>query len=430
MGVDMQRLVTFICLILWGSAVLAKTQPLDRIAAIVNDKVITESQLKQQTNLFVQNLASQGQLEVDEEALTKQVLEHLILQEAQLQIAERSGIHVDDVMVSQAIQSFAKDNNMSISQFIDQLQQEGIDYEIYRQTFRDQLTIQQLQQRNIYNSIQVSEQEIKQFLNSPNGLGAMAHEYHVGHILIPSPEHPTPEQLDAAKRQADAVVNQLREGADFAKVAIQKSTSALALQGGDLGWRKLGELPTLFVNIVPGLKEQDIPNPIKSPSGFHIIKLLGKRLTQTEEMPVAKYKVRHILIKTNDYISDNEAKTKLSVIKDQIESGEDFESLAKTHSNDLGSSAKGGNLGWVTSDVLVNEFFQTVETSDIGKLSEPFQTPFGWHILEVMDKKVENDSENALRQRARQMIHQRKFEEKLQAWQLQLRDEAYVKTYL
>jgi len=426
----MHKLIKLLCLLLFTNIVTAKVEPLDRVAAIVNDKVITESQLKQQTSFFAQNLMSQGQTVEDEDALTKQVLEHLIVQEAQLQIAERSGIHIDDAMLSQVIQNFAKENKMTMGQFIDQLKSEGIEYEAYRQTIRNQLTLQQLQQRDIYGAIQVSEQEIQQFLNSPSGLGGMSYEYRVGHILIPTPENPTPEALDLAEQKANNVVAQLKQGKDFAQVAMKTSTSALALQGGDLGWRKLGEMPTLFVNIVPGLKQSDIPNPIKSTSGYHVIKLLDKRQPEALEIPVTKYKVRHILVQTNDYVSDNEAKTKLSVIKKQIQSGEDFEALAKTHSNDLGSSAKGGNLGWVTPDVLVKEFVDVMETATVGTISEPFHSSFGWHILELIDKKTENDSDNALKQKARQMIHQRKFEERLQAWQMQLRDEAYVKTYL
>ncbi len=417
-------------MLLWANVSVAKVEPLDRVAAIVNDKVITRSQLKQQTGMFAQNLMSQGQSIDDEEALTKQVLEHLIVQEAQLQIAERSGIHVDDGMLTQVIQNFAKENKMTMGQFIDQLKSEGIEYEAYRRTIRDQLTLQQLQQRDIYGAIQVSEQEIQQFLNSPSGLGGMSYEYRIGHILVPTPENPTPEALDLAEQKAYEAITELKQGSEFAKVAMKTSTSALALQGGDLGWRKLGEMPTLFVNIVPGLKPNDIPAPIKSTSGFHVIQLLDKRQPDTLEMPITKYNVRHILVQTNDYISDNEAKTKLSVIKKQIQAGENFEALAKTHSNDLGSSAKGGNLGWVTSDALVKEFVDVMETTKVGTISEPFHSPFGWHILELVDKKVENDSDNALKQKARQMIHQRKFEERLQAWQMQLRDEAYVKTYL
>ena len=427
---EMHKLIKLLCLLLCTNTVTAKVESLDRVAAIVNDKVITQSQLKQQTGLFAQNLMSQGQTVADEEALTKQVLEHLIVQEAQLQIAERSGIHVDDGMLSEVIQNFAKENKMTMGQFIDQLKSEGIEYEVYRQTIRNQLTLQRLQERDVYGAIQVSDQEIQLFLNSPSGLGGMSYEYRVGHILIPTPENPTPEALDSAEQKAHEVITQLKQGADFAQIAIKTSTSALALQGGDLGWRKLGEMPTLFVNIVPGLKQNDIPNPIKSTSGYHVIKLLDKRQPETLEIPVTKYKVRHILVQTNDYVSDNEAKTKLSVIKKQVQSGEDFESLAKTHSNDLGSSSKGGNLGWVTPEVLVKEFVDVMETTTVGTISEPFHSSFGWHILELIDKKIENDSDNALRQKAKQMIHQRKFEERLQAWQMQLRDEAYVKTYL
>lgn len=425
-----KNLVLFILLSSLSMLCLAKPAPIDKVAAIVNDKIITYSELKKQAGLFRQNLLAQGQNVTDEKALESQVLEHLILQEIQLQLAERSGIHIDEPMLNNVITSIAKDNSLSLSEFIDKIEAEGIEYELYRQTIRNQLAIQQLQQRDIMGSIQISDQELQQFMNSPNGLGASAYEYRLGHILLPFSENPTPEEIESVERKAQDVVVELNKGADFGALALKTSRSELALKGGDLGWRKLGELPTIFVNIVPGLKEGDLPKPIKSPSGYHIIKLMDKRQSKTLEMPVTKYKVRHILVQTNDYISDSQAQTKLNVIKQQIAKGEDFESLAKTHSNDLASSMKGGNLGWVTKDVLVPDFTKVIESMPLNEISRPFQTSFGWHIVQVLDKKTVDDGENALKSKAREMLQQRKFEEKIQAWQNQMRDEAFIKIYI
>ncbi|MGE4349804.1 MAG: peptidylprolyl isomerase [Candidatus Berkiella sp.] len=426
----MRKIVCLLCMLAFTTPSSASVAPLDKVAAVVNDKIITQSELTKQVKLFHQNLMAQGQHPQDQTALTKQVLEHLILQEIQLQMAERSGIQIDEPMLSQIISNIAKDNHLTLSEFSHKLEEEGIEYELYRQTIRRQLAIQQLQQRDIYQNIQISDQELQQFLNAPNGLGAMSYEYHLGHILIPVSENPSPEELDEAEHNATDVMTKLKEGADFHDLALKTSRGELALKGGDLGWRKQGELPTLFVNIVPSLKQGELANPIKSPSGFHIIKLLDKRQSNDAIIHVTKYQVRHILVQTNDYVSDKEAKTKLNVIKQQIQAGDNFEALAKTHSNDLASSMKGGNLGWVTKDVLVPEFSKVMENMPLTEISEPFQSPFGWHILQVLDKKTVNDSDNALKMRAREMLQQRKFEEKLQAWQNQLRDEAFVKVYL
>lgn len=427
----MQNLrMLLLCLIFLPAYLVAKPAPIDKVAAIVNDKIITYSELQKQAKLFQQNLRAQGKSISDQSALEKQVLEHLIMQEVQLQIAERSGIHIDEPMLNNVITSIAKDNQLNLSEFIDKVEAEGIEYELYRQSIRNQLAIQHLQQRDIYQSVQVSDQEIQQFLNSPSGLGAMAYEYRLSHILLPFSENPSPEEIDQTAKHAEDILTQLNTGADFADMALKTTKSELALKGGDLGWRKLGELPTLFVNIVPGLKTGELPKPIKSPSGFHIIKLVDKRQTKSLALPVTKYQVRHILVQTNDYISDNQAKTKLSVIKQQIRAGENFEDLAKTHSNDLASSMKGGHLGWVTTDVLVPEFAEAMQQASLNQISEPFKSSFGWHIIEVLDKKTVDDSDNALKAKAREMLQQRKFEERLQAWQNQLRDEAFVKITL
>lgn len=429
----MRKIICIFTIVLLGYSLscLAKAAPLDKIVAIVNDKIITQSELTKQMELFYKNLLAEGQRISDRTALQKQVLDHLITQQIQLQFAERTGIHVDETMLSQVINNIAQENHLNMSQFIQKLEEEGIDYELYRQTIRSQLTIQQLQQRDVYNTIQISENELQQFLSAPSGMGAMLYEYHLGHILLPFSENPTPEEIDSLQQQANEVVQQLRAGAHFGDVALKTARGELALKGGDLGWRKLGELPTLFVNVVPGLKAGEYPAPIKSSSGFHIVKLIDKRNTQNADMSVTKYKVRHILVQTNDHVSDKEAQIKLKRMKKQIELGEEsFEDIAKANSSDLASSMKGGNLGWVTADVLVPEFRATMDTQPLNEISEPFQTSFGWHIIEVMDKKTVNEGENALKNKAKEMLHQRKFEEKLQAWQNQMRDESFIKIYI
>lgn len=405
----------------------AKLTELDRVIAIVNEKAITASELNIQLKIAHEELKQNNQPIPDAAILQKQVLEQLILQSLQLQMATRTGISVDDASVDEVIQNIASNNNMSLTQFKEALNQEGIEYGLYRQRLKNEKTISQLQQRDLFPELQVSEQEIEQFLNSPNAMGAMTTEYRLGHILISIPSSPTPEQIVAAEQKANDIYQNLQNQGDFKTLAIKESADNAALQGGDLGWRKLPELPQLFEHRVAGMKVNDIASPIRSASGFHIIKLLEKRRAKAPEHTIKKTQVRHILIKNNALASESEAKQKLSELKFKIEQGDKFEQIAKAYSEDLGSASKGGSLGWVTDDVLVPEFVAIMSQTPQGKISEPFASPFGWHILEVVDRTQEDNSEAHLRNTARRMILQRKFEERLISWQRQMRDEAFVK---
>lgn len=424
----MRKLKTvFSCALLGISfTAMGKAQPIDGIVAVVNDTIITKSELDDQVKLIKLQIASTGNPLPDEKDIKKQVLDHLITTAAQLQMAKKTGIQVDDNMLDNAIEKIAKDNQMTVTNMRETLTMQGMEFNTYRNNIRQQIMISQMQQRDILPDIHVSEQEVNQFLQSPNGLGGLSTEYHLGHILVPLSDSPSPEELDKAQEKVKAILSKLRNGSDFAQVAIADSTGEHALNGGDLGWRKLPELPTLFEKVVISLKPNEIPDPIRSSSGFHIIKLLDKRSVGATQA-IGKTLVRHILIKTNAVTSDNEAKTKLTELRNKIEQGEDFAQLAKTHSSDLASANNGGSLGWVSSDVLVPEFSAVMEKLNTNELSEPFKTSFGWHIMQVMERKTLSNDEVALRQRAKDMLSQRKLEEKLQAWARQLRDEAYVK---
>ncbi len=408
----------------------ASIQPLDGIAAVVNDNIVTHSELKQQVKLFEKQMAKAGAPAVDKAVMERQVLDHLISAEVQLQIAKKTGIHIEEFALDNAIEKIANSNQMTMAQLRQALAAEGMDFKQYRESVRKQMILSQLHERDIIHQIAVSEQEINHFLQSPESLGEMAVEYHLGHILVSLPETPTPEQLDAANKKAKEVIAALAKGQDFAQVAMTYSTGEHALKGGDLGWRKLPELPTLFVKVVPQLKVNEVPKPLRSASGLHIIKLLEKRTTEKMLPPVEKTAVRHILIKTNAMTSDKDAKQKLTQLRAKILKGDDFSQLAKAHSADLGSANNGGSLGWVTKEVLVPEFSKVMASLKPNEISEPFQSPFGWHIMQVLDRKSETNDQSVLRQKAAEMIKQRKFEEKLQAMTRQLRDEAYVKTYL
>lgn len=424
------RLISFICCAAFLSTAFAHPQPLDGVAAIVNDAIITKSELAQQMKMISQQIQQSGTALPDKMALEKQVLDHLILKEAQLQIAKRTGIHVSDAATDNAIENVAKQNRMTLTQLREALSREEIPFDTYRKNIKEQLEISQLQQRDILSGIHISEQEVLQFLQSPNGLGGMMHEYKISHILIPLSDAPSPEEIATVTQKAQNVIQKLRNGEDFAQVAIAESTGEHALKGGDLGWRKLPELPTLFERTVATLNINDVPEPIRSSNGLHIIKLMDKRNAMPTQAAVEKTLVRHILIKTNAVTSDEDARQRLSEMRRKIEKGEDFAKLAKAHSADLGSASNGGSLGWITPDVLVPEFSSKMQSLSANEISEPFQSPFGWHLVQVLDRKAtqEND-ETALRQKAKEMIQQRRFEEKLQAWTRQIQDESYVKRY-
>lgn len=408
---------------------LSKPATIDSIAAIVNDSIITQSQLQQHVRMISQQIQASNTPMPERALLEKQVLEHLILNDIQLQLAKRTGIQVNQNDIDGAIENIAKQSQMSVTQLRETLAKEGLSYDHYRDNIRDQIVIHQLQQRDLMHDIHVSDQEIKQFLQSPTGLGGMSHEFRLSHILVPLPESPSPEEIDKASERANALIARLRTGEDFAQVAFAEAQGEQALNGGDLGWRKLPELPTLFEKVIPTINVGDIPNAIRSNSGFHIIKLIDKRGASQMQTSVEKTLVRHILIKTNTITSDHDAEKKLRDILEKINQGEDFAKLAKAHSADLGSSSNGGSLGWVTADVLVPEFSSKMQALALNEISQPFKSPFGWHIMQVQERKVQNDDEAAMRQKAKQMIQQRKYEEKLQTWARQLRDEAYVITY-
>lgn len=414
--------------LLFSSLAWSKATPLDGIAAIVNEGIITKSQLADQLVRVEAQLRSSGNPVPDHKTLEKQVLDQMILTEIQMQMAKRTGIQIDDNTLDNAIEGIAQQNQMSVSQLREAVQSQGMTFNQYRNTIKQQIAISQLQQRDLLHDIQISEQEIDQFLKSQNGPQDLSVEYRLGHILIPLPEAPSPEVLNSAQNKANEIVKKLRDGADFAAIAIAESKDEKALDGGDLGWRKLPELPTIFEKIVISLNVKDVPLPIRSSSGFHVIKLIDKRQTHAS-MPT-KSLAQHILIKTNASTSDNDAKKRLDELRDKILKGEDFAKLAKTYSDDMATVSNGGKMGWVTPNMLVNEFNEEMNKLDINEVSQPFKTSFGWHIVQVLERKKASQDESGIRQQAKEMIQQRKFEEKVQTWARQLRDEAFVKVQI
>jgi peptidyl-prolyl cis-trans isomerase SurA len=399
-------------------------QVLNQIVAVVNDDVILRSELDTAIKEVSAQLKEKGTPLPTQAVLEKQVLEKLILERLQLQLAESNGIKIDDITLNNKMQEIAKENGVSLTDFRAVLEREGFNYADFREDIRHQLTIAQLRQQMVGSRISISEQEVDNLLASleANQLGNI--QYHLAHILIATPEAASEDQIQKARQRAENIVAKLRAGADFTQTAIAESDAPTALEGGDLGWRSAGQLPSLFVDPVKEMHPGDIHDPIRSPSGFHIIKLIAQR--GDERHIIKQTHVRHILLKT-DAVHTNEAvKARMDQLEIRLRGGEDFATLAKANSQDTLSAAKGGDLGWVNPGDLVPKFEEVMDNTPTGQISQPFETKFGWHILQVLDRREHDSTEEYKRSQARQLLRKRKGDEELFLWLRRLRDEAYV----
>ena len=419
----MKRLLTALALLI-SANVHADPAKIDGIAAIVNDESITQSELQAETKSVKAQLQQQKSGMPSDAVLQKQVLERLIVKHLKQQIANRNNIVIDDETLNRALNNIAKQNNMSLAQLRNVIEKDGFDFNLYRENIRGEILHGRLRQRYVDNRINITTAEIDQFLKQQEKSGGSENEYQLNHILISIPEGASAETIQAAKQRAQVILDRLAKGEDFAQLAIAESNGQQALSGGDLGWRKLGEIPTLFANAVIDMKKGDVSSLIRNPSGFHIIKLNDKR--GGERHVVTQTHARHILIKTNELIDDNAAIHKLEELKSRIEQGDDFAALAKAHSDDKGSAAKGGDLGWASPGQMVTAFEKVMNEIKPNTLSEPFQSQFGWHILEVLERRTQDDTEQFKRNNARQQLFERKVSEEEELWLRQLRDEAYV----
>jgi peptidyl-prolyl cis-trans isomerase SurA len=395
---------------------------LDKIIAIVDDDIILQSDLNNRIDV-VKNQSKNLRLPPDS-VLKTQVLERLVVESIQLQLAERSGMRISDQQLNQTIETIAKQNNLSLSNFKAALEKDGVSYVQAREQIRRERLVSEVQRYRVGNKIQISDQDIDAFLNSSRGKSASEEEYRLGHILIQVPSQASRDQLKAAEKKAKGLVKELRNGDDFAQTAISSSEGRNALKGGDLGWRKQGELPSLFANVVPSLKKGGVSDPIRSASGFHIIKINQKRGGASKL--VTQTKARHILLQENQIRSDKESEALIKKIYQRIKAGENFAELAKEFSDDPGSKVNGGDLNWINDGDMVPAFEKTMKASKKGQLSKPFKSRFGWHILEVTDYRNKDLGEEIQRNQARQLLYSRRFEEELPIWLRQIRTDAYV----
>ena len=402
----------------------SKVETLDRIVAIVNDEVITQYEMADQKRLVISQLKRQGTELPAADVLEKQLLERLINERAQLQWAKDTGIKIDDAQVERAIGRIAEDNKLTQPQFLAMLKEDGIPFAKFREDLRSEMVLARVREREVEAKILVSEAEIDNYLATQTTQSGNREEYRIAHILVLLPEQANAEQINARRARAEDALKQLRDGKDFAQVAAGYSDASDALQGGSLGWRAHGRLPTVFADAVPTMKPGDTSGILKSANGFHIVKLLEARATGGKQV-VDQTRARHILIKVNEIVSEADAKQRMDRIKDRIDRGAKFDELAKLNSEDL-SAAKGGDLGWVSPGATVPEFEAAMGKLPLEGISEPVRTPFGWHLIQVLERRKEDITLEKSREAARSAIRSRKSEEAYQDWLRQLRDRAYV----
>ena len=411
-------------LLIPSQSALAEAVPLDRVAAIVNDGIVMQSELDQRIQLVKEQLSARKTKLPPEHIFRKQVLNRLILENIQKQLGKRQGIRVSDGQLNGALSNIASQNGLSLEQFRDALIAEGRDYNQAREQIRNELFINSVQQNLVNRRIRVSEQELDNFLKSENGKGQVSAEFSLGHILIATPSQASPEIIQRAEKVAKDVYKKLSNGENFAELAVAFSNAPNALKGGDLGWRKATELPEVLGDAARKLSPSEFSKPVRSPSGFHILLMKDKRGGAVQL--VEQRLVSHILLKPSEIRTSEQAQRQIAQIYQRIQSGNDFASMAKEFSDDPASGSEGGSLGWTQNGQMVPEFEQVMNNTAIGQVSSPFKSRFGWHILTVLDKRTEDLGEKMQENRARAAIQKRKFNEELTNWLREIRSQAYV----
>jgi peptidyl-prolyl cis-trans isomerase SurA len=431
----MTRILTgLLCtLLLSGGSAWAQTRDmsssgvaLDRVIAIVNEGVVLQSQLETQSALIAERLQAQGSQLPPADVIRQQVLERLILQEIQVQRAGRLGVQVPDEMLNEALRDVAKRNNIDFEQMPRALEQQGIDYANYREEMRREIMLSMLRQRDVFPRIYVSPREVEQALERDASQAGVNTEYDVSHILLSLPESATADEMSKVEATARDVHDRAVAGEDFGQLALAYSKAQSALERGKLGWRRMGQLPQFIGDLVIKMNPGDVSEPVRTPTGFHIVRLDGTRGGESGPVMVEQLHSRHILMRPNEVQDDATTRQRLSAIRDRILAGEDFAALASVTSEDPGSASRGGDLGWTSPGAFDPAFEEVLAKLQTDEISEPFRTQFGWHIVQLLGRRTHDQSDELRRQRVVTALRESKVDEETELWLRRLRDEAYV----
>ena len=413
--------------LIFASATVFSQQVLDRVAVIVNDGVVLESEVEQLIQQ-VKRSANQASTQLPEDKVLRiQAMDRLILTELQMQMAERMGINISDAQLQQTLNSLAQEQSLSVDELRAQTEANGINWENFRESVRKEMLTGEVQRAAVRRRVYVSPQEVEGLVDAMQQATQQEVEYRLGHILIGFRDGASSDEVQATRERAELLLERLREGADFTQAAITSSSGTQALEGGDLGWMNINAMPTLFADAVRNKAKDDLIGPLRSGVGYHILKVTDVR--GIEQVEIDEVKARHILMQPSIILSERRVQEKLTELRESIIAGDlSFAVAAREHSADTGSAANGGDLGWAEPNIYAEQFKRTVETLPIGEISEPFQTQFGWHIVEVLERRKQDATERSQQNRAYQLLFSRKYQEELENWQQEIRDQAYIET--
>ncbi len=419
-----KSILPLLCSLFIAPQVMAEAKPIDHVAVVVNDGVILEGEINAIIKDVKATALKNNQSLPSDRALRTQAIDRLVVNNIQLQFAERMGIQISDAHLDSVLQNIAANQNQTIEQLRQSISNSGESYERYREKLRNDIAINEVRRANVHRRVDVSLQEINMLIDLM-AQQSDKEEYQIGHILINVESKASQEAINTKKEVADKVLKLLEDGSDFKKVAIASSSGAKALEGGDWGFMGINEMPTLFSEGVKGKKKGDLIGPLRSGAGFHIVKILDVRGRQVVE--VKEVMARHILIEPSIILSENKAKKILTEFLEQIKSGDkEFADLAKEHSEDPGSALKGGELGWANPEIYAPKFKETLANLEKGEISQPFRSQFGWHIVQLQDERTSDATEKSKQDQAYQILYKRKFSEEAENWLREIRDEAFI----
>lgn len=411
-------------LLLGSTQLLAEQRLIDRVVAVVGEEALMESELQDRMQLVRSQIADRGLRVPPDEVLREQVMERLVIDTIQLQLAEQGGLRIDEQTLTGTIDRIARQNNMDRAQFRRAIESDGMTFTAFREQIRQEMLISQVRQRQVGQRIQVSQQEIDNYLSSPEAMEEEGREFRVGHILIPVPDSPSPEQVASAQEKAKELLDAIRGGESFQEIAVSASAGDQAFSGGDLGWRTALALPSLFADQVVTLQAGETAGPIRSPSGFHLIQLLETR--GGSEHLVEQTRARHLLLTPNALRDEEATQALIQQMRQRIQEGESLAALAREHSDDRATRQSGGNLGWVSPGQMVPAFEEAMRELEPGEISAPVQSRFGWHLIEVEDRRQSDVTDSMRRQQVQQLLSERRFEEEVQNWLREIRDSTWV----